>query len=100
MCLFCVQAISKEIAPYNVFLKEGAVLTSIKFHTTKILSKSIYVKAKETNIDKRDEFIVYDKEGNPAYLVEAKYVADIEEDYAVLPKVDASKIYPPRRSGC
>ena len=95
-CLMAASAFSKEIAPYNVFLKEGAVLTSIKFHTTKILSKSIYVKAKETNIDKRDEFIVYDKEGNPAYLVEAKYVADIEDDYAVLPKVDASKIYPPR----
>ena len=96
LALLSCKIIAKEIEPYPVFIKEGAVLTSIKFHTTKILSKSIYVKAKETNIDTRDEFIVYDKEGKPAYYVEAKYIVDIEEDYAVLPKVDATKIYPPR----
>jgi hypothetical protein len=96
LCFLNVAANAKELLPYTVFLKEGAPLTSIKFHTVKVLSKSVYAKAKETNIDKRDEFIVYDKENKPAYYVEAKYVVDVDEDYAILPKVDATKIYPPR----
>jgi hypothetical protein len=96
LCFYSILSQSKEIEPYPIYIKEGGVLTSIKFHTTKILPKGIYVNAKETNIDTRDEFIVYDKDGKPAYYVEAKYIVDIEEDYTVLPKVDANKIYPPR----
>ena len=87
--------LADDLKPYKVYLKEGTVLTSIVDKKDQRISRGIYVYVLETNPQKRDVFIVYDKNMKPAFKTTALGVVEIKKDIALLPAVDAEVIYPP-----
>jgi len=85
---------ASELKPYKVYLKPGAILTGIKNQKDFQITRGIYAFVMETNRSKRDHFIVYDKEGKPAYETTALGIVEIEKDVALLPDIDAEIMYP------
>lgn len=86
--------LAAELKPYKVYLKPGTVLTGLKDKKDFRITRGIYVFVLETNLLKRDHFIVYDKSGKPDYETTALGIVEIEKDIAVLPDVDAEVVYP------
>ena len=87
--------IANDLKPYKVYLKEGTVLTSLVDKKDQRITRGIYVYVLETDYQKRDMFIVYDKNMKPAFETTALGVVEIKKDIAILPEVDAEVIYPP-----
>jgi hypothetical protein len=82
--------------PYLVFLKSGTILTRLTDREERQLSKGVYAKVLETNLNKRDHFIVYNKEGKAIYETSSLGILEIEKDIRILPNVDAEVIFPPQ----
>lgn len=87
---------STQKKPYRVYIKSGAELRSLSDNKSLVTSRGIYAKVLEVDNNKREFFIVYDRQGKPQYEVHATSIIDIEEDINILPKVHADIIYPPR----
>ena len=83
-----------DLKPYKVYLKEGTVLTNLVDKKDQRLTRGIYVYVLETDSQKRDAFIVYDKKMKPAFETTALGVVEIEKDITILPNVDAEIVYP------
>lgn len=95
LALSCISSWAKEIKPYRVYLKPGAVLTRLTDKKTFTLENGIYAKVLETNPSKRDHFLVYDKYGNAMYDTLSDSIVEIEDDIRILPNIDAEISYPP-----
>lgn len=89
-------AFSNDLKPYTVYLKEGAILTSLEDQSVSTLSKGIYAQVLEINPKKRTLFNVYDKKGVARYQTSSIGVVEIEDDIKLLPGIDAEKIAPPK----
>lgn len=89
---------AENFEPYTVYLKEGAVLTSLSDKSTTILLNGIYAKVLELNPQRRDLFNVFDKNGVAQYQVTPEGIVEIEEDIKILPNINAQKSYPPKNS--
>lgn len=101
--LFCVLSFllnfsvsAKEVTPYTAYIKEGTILHRLKDKKDVVVSKGIYAKILESDSSKRDSFYVYDKNGIAQYEMGPEGLVEIADDIALLPKVDAEKIYPPQ----
>lgn len=92
--IFLSNILAAELKPYKVYLKPGTVLTGLKDQKDVRITRGIYVFVLETNVLKRDHFIVYDKAGKPAFETTALGIVEIQKDIALLPDVDAEVIYP------
>jgi hypothetical protein len=92
--VFLSNIMAAELRPYKVYLKPGTVLTNLKNKVDYRIPRGIYAFVLETNPLRRDHFIVYDKNGMPAYETTALGLVEIEKDIAILPDVDAEIIYP------
>jgi len=86
---------AEEIKPYIVYLKPGTILTRLSDKSEFTLPKGQYVRVFETNYKKRDLFYVYDDKGKPKYETTAKGIVEVDQDYALLPKIRADVVYPP-----
>lgn len=93
--LVSVAATATELKPYQVFLKPGTVLTRLSDKKEVALTKGIYADVLETNPLRRDFFIVYDKNGKPAYSTTSQGIVEIDQDIRLLPNVNAEITYPP-----
>jgi hypothetical protein len=83
-----------ELKPYIVFLKPGTELTRLSDKKNLAIEKGMYARVLETNYKKRDLFYVYDEKGNALYETMAKFIVEVEDDYALLPKQRADVVYP------
>ena len=59
-----------------------------------VLDKGIYVNVLETNANRRELFLVYNKKGIPLYEIKAEGIVEIDQDIKLLPNVDAEISYP------
>jgi hypothetical protein len=73
-----------ETETHLYFLKSGSILYNQKKGAIKI-NKGIYVKGHEINGKTKSEFQILDKANNPAYLVNANDLIDVEDDLNILP---------------
>lgn len=83
-----------ELRPYKVYLKPGSLLTNLKDKKNSEITRGIYVFVLETDPQKRDLFIVYDKDMKPIYETSALNIVEIKKDISILPDIDAETIYP------
>lgn len=94
--IFSLELIAAESKPYTVYLKSGAVLTSLADNSDSAIGKGIYAQVLEENPVRRDVFYVYNRDGIPKYKVAASDIMEISKDTDLLPKMDAEKVYPPK----
>ncbi|MBC7712121.1 MAG: hypothetical protein H7177_02210 [Rhizobacter sp.] len=95
MLIFSVAANAVEKRkPYLVFLRPGTTLTRISDRKEVELTKGIYANVLETNPNRRDLFIVYNKAGKPLYETSALGIMEVANDLRILPNVDAEISYP------
>lgn len=86
--------LAEETKPYIVYLKPGTVLTRLSDKKNLSIENGMYARVLETNYKKRDLFHVYDSNGIAQYETMAKFIVEVEDDYALLPKQKADVIYP------
>lgn len=96
--LFSAALSASEAKPYQVYLKPGTVLTRLSDKKEVTLPKGIYADVLETNPVRRDVFVVYDKNGKPAYATSSQGIVEIDKDIKILPNVNAEITYPPPSS--
>ena len=82
--------------PYRVYLKPGKILIDPKTKEEKQITRGVFAMVAETNLSRSDEFIVYNKKGEPTYLTSPEGIVEFEEDVALLPDDKADVVYPPR----
>lgn len=94
--LFCSHfSLATELKPYQVYIKPGSVLTRLSDKKNVSLPKGIYAYVLETSPTRREIFVVYDKNGKPAYETTSHGIVEIDKDIQILPNVDAEISYPP-----
>ncbi len=96
LMVFSSTVVAKELSPYTVYIKAGAVLETLDGKSKIFLDKGIYAKVLEEDPLKRDIFQVYDKRMKPKYEVLSQYIVEIAEDTKLLPNLDPQKVYPPQ----
>lgn len=93
MLIFSLESFSQEMKPYKIFLKPGSELTDMNAKKAFKLEKGIYVSAFPMRQDRR-QYLVFDKNLKPAYVVSALHVVEIQKDIQLLPNHDAETTYP------
>jgi hypothetical protein len=80
--------------PYMVFLRPGSVLTNISDRKEVAIEKGFYANVLEIDPNKRDTFLVYNKNGVAVYETATTSVVEVADDLRILPKYAAEISYP------
>ena len=91
-CLCSLQA--SEAKPYLVYIKPGSILTKISDKSEVKIDKGIYAKVLELSKTKREQFYIYDKEGDAKYIVDSINLVEVSDDIHILPDINAEKTFP------
>jgi hypothetical protein len=80
--------------PYMVFLRPGSVLTKISDRKEVAIEKGFYANVLEIDPNRRDTFLVYNKNGVAVYETATTSIVEVADDLRILPKYDAEISYP------
>lgn len=93
--IFCMQnAFGNDQKPYKVFLKPGTIITKLSDKKDYKLERGIYANVLETSPSRRDNFMIYNKDGIATYSTTAWGIVEIAKDIQLLPDMDAQLTYP------
>ncbi len=83
-----------ELKPYRVYIKPGSLLKKIDRAESVKLPRGIYAYVLDRDLLRRDHLNVYDKKGNPLYIVDSDDIVEIESGIALFPNPKADARYP------
>lgn len=78
--------------PFRARIKTGAVITDVKTDKDYVVKKPMYVVARE-QIEGGHRSFLYTQNNEIKYVVDTRFLASVEEDLNLSPRIDASIIY-------